>query len=170
MKDTAEQDFGESLLRIFDNVLLTEEKALSKGYFPDLSIAEMHTLDAIGPYESRAMSETANRLGITTGTLTVSVDRLVKKGYIERHRDTKDRRVVRISLTRKGKLAYRIHSKFHNLLVRRIMEPLDEKQQKLLAHMVRNIDQMITEQYHKYNNLTNMHTVLDDSRRSKENV
>lgn len=50
------------------------------------------------------------------------------------------------------------------------MEPLDEKQQELLAHMVRNIDQMITEQYHKYNNLTNMHTVLDDSRRSKENV
>jgi len=148
--NTAEHAFAESLLRIFDNVLLTEEKALSKGYFPDLSIAELHTIESIGPYEARAMSETAQRLGITTGTLTVAVDRLVKKGYIERNRDTRDRRVVRIRLTRKGKLAYRIHSKFHSLLVQRIMEPLDEKQQELLAQMVKNIEELVADQYKKY--------------------
>jgi len=167
--NTAEQDFAESLLRIFDNVLLTEEKALSKGYFPDLSIAELHTLEAIG-YESRAMSETASRLGITTGTLTVAIDRLVRKGYVERNRDTKDRRVVRINLTRKGKLAYRIHSKFHTLLVRRIMEPLNDTQQQMLADMVESIDELITEQYRKYSEETNLHTALDDSRRSREDV
>ena len=64
--NTAEEDFAGGLLRIFDNVLLTEEKALSKGYFSDLSIAELHTIEAIGPYEAREMSATANRLGITT--------------------------------------------------------------------------------------------------------
>ena len=46
-----EKDFAESLLSIFDNVLLTEEMALSKGYFSDLSVAELHTINAIGPYE-----------------------------------------------------------------------------------------------------------------------
>ena len=168
--NTAQHDFAESLLRIFDNVLLTEEKALSKGYFPDLSIAELHTLDAVGPYEARAMSETAGRLGITTGTLTVAVDRLVRKGYVERNRDTKDRRVVRIRLTRKGKLAYRIHAKFHTLLVRRIMEPLDEEKQDMLADMVMNIDEMITEQYRKYSEERDFRTALNDSRRSNENV
>ena len=147
---SAENDFAEGLLRIFDNVLLTEEKALSKGYFSNLSIAELHTLDAIGPYEARAMSETAARLGITTGTLTVAIDRLVRKGYVERYRDSKDRRVVRVRLTRQGKLAFRMHAKFHTLLVKRIMDPLDIEDRERLAALVREIDEFITEQYQKY--------------------
>jgi DNA-binding MarR family transcriptional regulator len=168
--NTAEHDFAQSLLNIFDNVLITEEKALSKGYFADLSIAELHTLDAIGPYEARAMSETASRLGITTGTLTVAIDRLVKKGYVDRNRDTKDRRVVRIHLTRRGKLAYRMHTKFHALLVRRIMEPLNTEQQELLTRTIQNIDQYVSEQYHKYSDVTGKMNTADDSRRSLENV
>ena len=168
--NTAEQDFALNLLHIFDSVLLTEEKALSKGYFPDLSIAELHTIESIGPYDSPAMSETATRLGITTGTLTVAIDRLVRKGYVERNRDTKDRRVVRICLTRKGKLAYRIHSKFHTLLVKRIMDPLRPDQQLMLADMVKNIDSMLEEQYRKYSEEEHKRFVLDDSRRSRENV
>jgi len=147
---SAENEFPEGLLRIFDNVLLTEEKALSKGYFSNLSIAELHTLEAIGPYEARAMSETAARLGITTGTLTVAIDRLVRKGYVERYRDSKDRRVVRICLTRQGKLAYRMHAKFHKLLVKRIMDPLSEEDRNRMARLVREVDQFIKEQYEKY--------------------
>ncbi|MBN1891416.1 MAG: MarR family transcriptional regulator [Clostridiales bacterium] len=147
---SAEDEFAQCLLRIFDNVLLTEEKALSKGYFSNLSLAELHTLDAIGPYEARAMSETAARLGITTGTLTVAIDRLVRKGYVERYRDSKDRRVVRICLTRQGKLAFRMHAKFHKLLVKRIMDPLNGKDQERLASLVREIDDFIQEQYEKY--------------------
>lgn len=149
---TNEQDFAESLLHIFDNVLLTEGMALSKGYFSDLSIAELHTINAIGPYEARTMTETANMLGITVGTLTVAIDRLVKKKYVERQRDTKDRRIVRISLTRQGKLAYRMHSKFHRVLVKRIMDPLSEDEQVLLTQMVGRIDTYVEEQYKKYSN------------------
>ena len=129
-----EKDFAESLLSIFDNVLLTEEMALSKGYFSDLSIAELHTINAIGPYEARTMTETANILGITIGTLTVAVDRLVKKKYVERQRDTKDRRIVRISLTRQGKLAYRMH----------------EDERKILTKTIEEIDAFVKEQYKKY--------------------
>jgi DNA-binding MarR family transcriptional regulator len=150
--DSTEQDFAESLLRIFDNVLLTEGMALSKGYFSDLSIAELHTLNAIGPYEARTMTETANILGITIGTLTVAIDRLVKKKYVERNRDTKDRRIVRISLTRQGKLAYRMHSKFHRVLVKRIMDPLSEEEQKILTKTIQEIDGFVEEQYKKYSN------------------
>ena len=42
-----EQELARLLVQIFDNVLLTEEKALQKGYFSDLSLAEMHALEAI---------------------------------------------------------------------------------------------------------------------------
>ena len=58
-----EEVMSEALVRIFENVVLTEEKSLQAGYFSDLSIAEMHTLTAIGPYESRTMTKTAEDLG-----------------------------------------------------------------------------------------------------------
>lgn len=96
-----EKQVNALLLDIYDKILVTEEKALRKGSFKDISVAEMHTLEGIGLYGNRTMSETAATLGITTGTLTVAIDRLVRKGYVERHRDQNDRRVVRIQLTKK---------------------------------------------------------------------
>ncbi len=138
------------LLDIFDKILVTEEKALSKGNFRDISVAEMHTLEGIGLYGSRTMSETAATLGVTTGTLTVAVDRLVRKAYVERQRDPSDRRVVRIELTKKGKLAYRMHSKFHTLLVDRLTSPLDEAQRQVLLQTLTGIADFIGEQYRRY--------------------
>ncbi len=144
------EEMSESLVRIFENVLLTEEKSLSRGYFSDLSIAEMHTLTAIGPYEARTMSQTAQSLGITTGTLTVSIDRLVKKGYVDRRRDDRDKRIVRISLTRNGKLACRMHSKFHRVLAKRILEPYSEEDRTRLLVMVKAVDEHVENLLAKY--------------------
>ncbi|MCQ2503840.1 MAG: MarR family transcriptional regulator [Saccharofermentans sp.] len=146
-----ELELADRLVRIFENVLFTEEKSIQQGYFSDLSIAEMHTLDAIGSYEARTMSETAAALGITTGTLTVSIDRLVKKGYVIRNRDEKDRRVVRIRLTREGKLASRMHGKYHKVLARHILEPYTKEEQDLLLGMVRELDVYLEAQASRYN-------------------
>jgi DNA-binding MarR family transcriptional regulator len=148
--NTYEKKIHQLMLEIFDRILVTEEKALSKGYFHDLSIAEMHTLEGIGLYESRTMSETAATLEVTTGTLTVAVDRLVRKGYVERQRDLYDRRVVRVRLTRKGKLAYRMHNKFHSLLVERLVDPLNEDQRVVLMNTLTGIAGFIGEQYRRY--------------------
>ena len=141
---------SERLSGIFEKVIIAEEKSLQKGYFSDLSLAEMHTLDAIGPYDSKTMTETAQILGITVGTLTVSVDRLVRKGYVIRKKDESDRRVVRISLTRDGKLASRMHGKFHKVLARHILEPYDDKEQDMLLKLVADVDDYLNEQNARY--------------------
>lgn len=147
-----EQQMAENLVSIFEKVLVAEEKSLQKGYFSNLSLAEMHTLDAIGPYEARTMTETAQILGITVGTLTVSVDRLVKKGFVERRRDEEDRRVVRISLTRDGKLAARMHGKFHKVLAKHILEPYTGEEQELLLSLVKEVDEYLNTQVARYDN------------------
>jgi DNA-binding MarR family transcriptional regulator len=146
-----DQRVNDLMLDIFDKILVTEELALSKGYFKDLSVAEMHTLESIGLYEAKTMSETAAALGVTTGTLTVAVDRLVRKNYVQRRRDDHDRRVVRVQLTRQGKLAYRMHHKFHTLLVDRLIEPLDENQREIFLSTLQSISDFVNEQSRKYN-------------------
>ena len=45
----------------------------------------------------------AQRFGVSRPTITRTVDGLVKKGLVERHVDTDDRRVAMISLTAEGK-------------------------------------------------------------------
>lgn len=48
-------------------------------------------------------SQLATTLSITTGGLTGITDKLVDGGYIHRTRDNKDRRVVYLTITEKGK-------------------------------------------------------------------
>ena len=168
-----EQKMADSLVSIFEKVLVAEEKSLQKDYFKNLSLAEMHALDAIGPYESRTMTETAQILDITVGTLTVAVDRLVKKGYVERCRDEKDRRVVRISLTREGKLAARMHGKFHKVLAKHILEPYDEQEQDMLLGLVTDVEDYLNTQVARYDNNSDTKqtakNVAADVRRRKKN-
>ena len=168
-----EQRMADSLVSIFEKVLVAEEKSLQKDYFKNLSLAEMHTLDAIGPYDSRTMTETAQILGITVGTLTVSVDRLVKKGYVDRCRDEKDRRVVRISLTREGKLAARMHGKFHKVLATHILEPYTDKEQDLLLSLVTDVEDYLNTQVSRYDDNSDTKqtakNVAADVRRRKNN-
>ena len=62
--------------------------------------ASMEILLHKGPQPVNAISE---RLGLTSGALTAAVDRLEKKGLVERRFDTEDRRVRIIHLTDPGK-------------------------------------------------------------------
>ena len=81
------------LVSVFNDILTIEESELKKSQFNDLSITEMHTIEAIGMYKKKTSSEVAKELSITVGTLTVAINNLVKKGYVERLR-SEDRKSV----------------------------------------------------------------------------
>ncbi|MFN8015425.1 MAG: MarR family transcriptional regulator [Acidimicrobiia bacterium] len=68
----------------------------------ELTLAQMHCVLAVGD-KSPTMAQIASELEVSMPTVTVSIDKLVKDGYIERKADPNDRRVVRVSLTSQGK-------------------------------------------------------------------
>ena len=135
------------LVDIFNDVLIIEQNSLQQGPFGDLSITEMHTIEAIGMYEPKTMTEVASDLKITVGTLTIAINRLVKKGYVERKRTEEDRRVVLIGLTKQGKLAYRIHSKFHSDMVKNLITGLSEKEEELLISSLSKLNDYLKTKY-----------------------
>ena len=90
------------LVRLFNDIMTIEEKAITSGEFSNITNNDMHVIDAIGIAEPRNMSSIAKSLSVTMGTLTIAINNLVKKGYVNRVRSEKDRRVVLISLTPKG--------------------------------------------------------------------
>ena len=82
----SEQVLNVLLVDLFNDILKIEQKSLTQGNFSDLSLTEVHTLEAIGLYDSKTMSEVASKLEITVGTLTTAINKLIKKGYVERKR------------------------------------------------------------------------------------
>ena len=80
---------------------------------------------------------------VTLGTVTTSLNNLERKGYIERVRSTKDRRVVHLYLTKKGRLVYRLHQRFHRAMVRQITEGMDEVEFKAMKKGLLNLYQFL---------------------------
>lgn len=133
-------EINRMLVEVYDDVNRIEEYSIKQGVFNDLSITEIHTIEAVGLYGSKTMSEVAAELKITMGTLTTAVDKLIKKGYLERSRSDTDRRIVNVSLTKRGKLAYRIHEKFHLDMVQAVILEFTEEEEEVLLSALRKLN------------------------------
>lgn len=120
------------LVVLFNDILNIEEKALITDEFKDISVTDMHIIEAIGVKEPRTMSTISKALGVTMGTLTVGINGLVKKGYVERTRGEKDRRIVYASLTKKGQAAFLHHMKFHRDMIEQITHDLSPEEAEVL--------------------------------------
>lgn len=133
------------LVKTFNDILSIEEKALIVGEFTDITVNDMHIIDAAGDKEPRTMSQISKTLGVTMGTLTIGINGLVKKGYVQRNRGERDRRVVYASLTDKGRRAYRHHQDFHEKLVLSVMEDMEDDEAQMLLRTMTKLDTFFEE-------------------------
>jgi len=136
----AHKSINHLLVRLFNDILAIEERALSTGEFADCSVREMHVLEAaVAQPEGNSMSAIATRLGITVGSLTVAVATLERKGYLRRERATDDKRVVRVLLTERGRQANERHAAFHIEMVDQVQKALNADQLEVLAGALEHI-------------------------------
>ena len=140
-------EINKMLVEVYDDINHIEEFSIRQGAFNDLSITEIHTIEAVGLYGSKTMSEITASLDITMGTLTIAVDKLIKKGYLERNRSLTDRRIVNVSLTKRGKLAYRIHEKFHLDMVKAIMLDFTPEEEEVLLIALSKLNEHLKDIY-----------------------
>ena len=139
------QQVNDYLTSIFNNVLVIEESSLRGSQFKDVSIKEMHTIDVIGTTPNATPSDISRELLVTLGTVTTSLNNLERKGYIERRRSSIDRRVVHLSLTKKGRLLYRLHKRFHNRMVMQVVEGMSSEEQKVMQKGLQNLYNFLEE-------------------------
>ena len=134
------QTLNTLLVTLFQEIMNIEQKALITGEFKDITINDMHVIEAVDMEGARNMTSVAKTLGVTTGTLTIAVNSLVKKGYVERVRSEEDRRVVLISLSEKGRKAYLHHQRFHEQMIEAIVEELSAEEQVVLEKALVKLD------------------------------
>lgn len=121
----ARQVANELLVDIFDDILMIEENVMRAMGHHNVTMTEVHTIEAIGRVEEKTMSTVAEALEITVGTLTTAVNKLVKKNLVTRMRDESDRRIVLIRLTEEGQVIFDAHEQFHRDMIDHLMKDLE---------------------------------------------
>lgn len=126
------QALNDILVVLFNDIMDIEQDAIITGEFRDITNNDMHIIEAVGMDEPQNMSSIAKKLSVTMGTLTISMNNLVKKGYVVRQRSEEDRRVVYILLTEKGVRAYHHHEAFHHEMIEAVVRNLDNEEKGIL--------------------------------------
>lgn len=123
------EQLSQLLTEFYDKMSSWEQSVVREtGY----SLAQVHTIEVLGVHGAMRMKELADKLSITTGTLTVQVDKLVSAQLIERLPHPTDRRAIVVSLTEKGSEIHHHHNQLHLDLVQDLTRNIDSKEQELL--------------------------------------
>lgn len=101
-----------------------------------LTTSQNHTIEIVGHAGSIKMKHLAEKVGVTTGTLTVNIDKLEKMGLLKRVPHQTDRRSILIELTGKGKTVYQHHYNHHYKLTRAIVADLSKEEQIVFSSAI----------------------------------
>ena len=139
--DAFSQELNDLLTDAFWSILRIEEQAANHVAGGDLSISEMHMLEAVSKEENgRTISELAADQHITLSSVTIAVNKLVKKGYVEKVRHEQDGRQVFVKLTKMGRKVNAGHLYFHENMVRNVSAEMTEEEKEVLLKAMENLN------------------------------
>lgn len=124
---------------IFNLLPRCQEKELWLAEEHGLFQAEFKCLRLFGSDDNLNNKEIAKRMNLSPSRLTRIIDGLVQKGYMQREIDQKDRRNMRVSLSRRGKsLTSKLDKAFVNLHSE-ILQDIDSSQHESLIVAMENL-------------------------------
>ena len=131
----------EMLSNAYSQIIYNEENILKK--LSDITIKELRTLQVISRGEKNGNNTStivANYLGISLGTLTTNVDRLIKKGLVDKDKLIEDKRTTVLTLTQLGKKILKEYNNEHLKIVRSTIEHLTPKEKVVLVSVFNKFD------------------------------
>jgi DNA-binding MarR family transcriptional regulator len=103
------------------------------------SFGVLVTLARLGQPAGVSQRTLMNELGLTSGTVSVRMDRLVELGLVRRDPDPDDKRNTRITLTDEGRSLFERAVPAHLENERRLLSSLSAAEQELLATLLRKL-------------------------------
>ncbi len=110
--------------------------AMESGKTQPVNMHQLHALLFLREHGGLTMTELAKQLCVTSPTATSFVNRLVRQKLVERFADKKNRKLVRVRLTRNGRKALMADLERHHSVVGSVFGLLtvDEQKQLLSLH------------------------------------
>lgn len=105
------------------------------------TLPQIHIVEILGVHGAMRMKELAGKIGVTTGTLTVQVDKMVKSHLIARRPHESDRRSILVELTSEGQRLYEDHNALHLSLTQDITAKLTQAEYQTLLTCLEKLNQ-----------------------------
>ena len=134
------------LVETFNAILKVEEQSLRRATKESVTVTELHLLDAVAQDDQATISSLAAVTRVTVSTMTIAINRLEAKRYVERVRETADRRVVRVRLTERGRALAYAHKRFHRRMARAVVDGLPEQELDALTRAMENLRDFFREE------------------------
>src|SRR5947209_5955005 len=96
-----------------------------------LSAHQASVLDHLDDVECTPLSDLARHMGVTASTMSLTIDRLERGGYVQRERSTQDRRRLDLRLTAAGLRIKRQQKVLEPELIQAMLSRLDPRHRQL---------------------------------------
>jgi len=121
--------FNEVMERLYDvsrGIHKYESVPRKYGTDEELYMVEAHTINLIGDHGKINVTQLAEITHRTKGAISQTVDKLIKKEMVTKHRNPENNREVIIELTAKGKIAYDFHKNLDRMNYRKYLEKIED--------------------------------------------
>lgn len=114
----------------------------------DVTIVQLHVLNFVFKNPICKMSDLSDFFGVTLSNMTSMVERLHREGFLKRDKDSKDRRIVRIMLSSKGKKVikdFKEHKKrnltlFFQSMPKKELDTMISLMEKAVSYPIKNLE------------------------------
>ena len=96
-----------------------------------LTANQVSILDHLNPDEPTTLFDLAMHMGVTPSTMTITVNRLTKLGYVTKEKDRIDKRKVNLTLSPEGIKIKKSKSVLDPQLVENMLKRLNETEKKI---------------------------------------
>ncbi|TLG77064.1 MarR family winged helix-turn-helix transcriptional regulator [Culicoidibacter larvae] len=129
-------DLANKYISAGHQILDVKREFLAKHGVTDLTLHEVRAIRYISQMKKVSLGTLANKMNITISSLTPIVQRLEKKGYVQREKDKDDRRISYISLTEHGEEVTKISMMHITTLIARIAKKVTETEYAGFLHVL----------------------------------
>ncbi len=140
--DAFSEKLNNLLVETFRDILKIEEHMLASIGKMNLSINEVHMIEAVGKNKAapKTISELAEDMSITLPSVTNAIKKLESNGFVRKTKSGEDGRSVLVELTPLGKKIDSAHSYFHRQMVTELAKELSEQEKNVLTHAIEKLD------------------------------
>ncbi|MCE7698793.1 MAG: MarR family transcriptional regulator [Methanobacterium paludis] len=142
MNETQMEKLVDNLLKylpLFYQKVTTPEEATSK---QRLNI-HYQILGVLEHYDDLPISHIGKKLHISKPNMTVQIDKLAEEGMVKRLPDKKDRRIIRIEITPKGKGFIETSQKEVEVIIKKNLSTLSKEELESLYQSTENIKKIL---------------------------
>ena len=136
-----EKDWRE-LFRLRRTIVRAEQalSEIDRANLPEgLCESDLAILDRLARKGARPVNGLAGQVGLTSGSMTSAVQRLLRRGLVETRRDLKDKRVVWVSVTREAEEIVDRFSKQRGEALEQVFRKWSERERSVLTNLLRRV-------------------------------